>query len=240
MKRRLATVSIVGRPNVGKSTLFNRLLGRRKAIVLDTPGVTRDRNYDVADINDALVMLVDTGGFLRDAPDELTKAVAQQVEFAVAESDGMIFMVDGRAGLLPQDEEIAEYLRPMAASVVLAVNKIDMLGQESLAAEFYSLGFERVLSISAEHKLGIGATGALATPINTSSQTSGFVTGWTTGFGVEFMWGQHLSFKGEYLYVDFGNINSAITYTYPGNTSSLSGVVKDRDNVVRVGVNYRF
>jgi outer membrane immunogenic protein len=92
----------------------------------------------------------------------------------------------------------------------------------------------------AEHKLGIGATGALATPINTSSQTSGFVTGWTTGFGVEFMWGQHLSFKGEYLYVDFGNINSAITYTYPGNTSSLSGVVKDRDNVVRVGVNYRF
>ncbi|HUT03804.1 MAG TPA: ribosome biogenesis GTPase Der [bacterium] len=156
MRRRLPTISIVGRPNVGKSTLFNRLVGRRKAIVHGTPGVTRDRNYEVADVNDTSVMLVDTGGFLRGAPDSITRAVERQVEFAVAESDAIIFMVDGRSGLLPQDEETAAFLRRMTDSVIVAVNKIDMESQESLAAEFYSLGFERVLAISAEHKLGIG------------------------------------------------------------------------------------
>jgi len=141
---------------VGKSTLFNRLVGRRKAIVHGTPGVTRDRNYEVADVDDTPVMLVDTCGFLRGAPDAIARAVGRQVEFAIAESDAIIFMVDGRSGLVPQDEETAAFLRPMADSVIVAVNKIDMLGQESLAAEFYSLGFERVLAISAEHKLGIG------------------------------------------------------------------------------------
>ncbi|RLC43990.1 MAG: ribosome biogenesis GTPase Der [Candidatus Coatesbacteria bacterium] len=155
MRRRLSTISIVGRPNVGKSTLFNRLVGHRKAIVHGTPGVTRDRNYEVADIDGTPVMLVDTGGFLRGADDAIARAVGRQVEFAVAESDAIIFMVDGRSGLVPQDEETAALLRPFADSVVVAVNKIDTHRQESLAAEFYSLGFERVLAISAEHKLGI-------------------------------------------------------------------------------------
>ncbi len=120
-----------------------------------TPGVTRDRNYDVASLDDTEVMLVDTGGFLRDAPDSIGKAVAQQVEFAIAESDAIAFMVDGRSGLLPQDEEIAEYLRPMADSVVLVVNKIDTHKQEADASDFYRLGFERLCPISAEHKVGI-------------------------------------------------------------------------------------
>ncbi len=120
-----------------------------------TPGVTRDRNYDLATLDDTEVMLVDTGGFLRDAPDSITKAVAQQVEFAIAESDAIAFMVDGRTGLLPQDEEIAEYLRPMADSVVLVVNKIDTHKQEADASDFYRLGFERLCPISAEHKVGI-------------------------------------------------------------------------------------
>lgn len=141
---------------MGKSTLFNRLVGRQKAIVHNTPGVTRDRNYEVADVDGTSVMLVDTGGFLRGAPDVIARAVGKQVEFAVAESDAIIFMVDGRTGLVPQDEETAAFLRPIADSVIVAVNKIDMESQESLAAEFYSLGFECVLAISAEHKLGIG------------------------------------------------------------------------------------
>jgi len=158
MRRRIPTISIVGRPNVGKSTLFNRLVGHRKAIVHTTPGVTRDRNYEVAQLNDpddTAIMLVDTGGFLRDAPDALTKAVAQQVKFAIAESDAIIFMVDGRTGLLPQDEEIAEYLRPTAKSVVLAVNKVDTDKQEPDVSDFYQLGFARLCPISAEHKIGI-------------------------------------------------------------------------------------
>ncbi|MBN2209330.1 MAG: ribosome biogenesis GTPase Der [Candidatus Coatesbacteria bacterium] len=158
MRKRIPTISIVGRPNVGKSTLFNRLVGHRKAIVHNTPGVTRDRNYEVAQLNDpddTAVMLVDTGGFLRDAPDALTKAVAQQVQFAIAESDAIIFMVDGRSGLLPQDEEIAQYLRPTAKSVVLAVNKIDTDKQEADVSDFYQLGFARLCPISAEHKIGI-------------------------------------------------------------------------------------
>jgi len=155
MPKRIPTISIVGRPNVGKSTLFNRLVRRKKAIVHGTPGVTRDRNYDVATLDDTEVMLVDTGGFLRDAPDSIMKAVARQVEFAIAESDAIAFMVDGRAGLLPQDEEIAEYLRPMANSVVLVVNKIDTHKQEADASDFYQLGFERLCPISAEHKIGI-------------------------------------------------------------------------------------
>ena len=155
MPKRIPTISIVGRPNVGKSTLFNRLVRRRKAIVHNTPGVTRDRNYDVATLDDTEVMLVDTGGFLRDAPDSITQAVARQVEFAVQESDAIIFMVDGRAGPLPQDEEIAEYLRPMADSVVLVVNKIDTHRQEADVSDFYQLGFERLCPVSAEHKVGI-------------------------------------------------------------------------------------
>jgi len=155
MRNRIPTISIVGRPNVGKSTLFNRLVRRKKAIVHDTPGVTRDRNYDVATLQDTDVMLVDTGGFLRDAPDSIMKAVARQVEFAIAESDAIIFMVDGRAGVLPQDEEIAEYLRPTADSVVLVVNKIDTHKQEADVLDFYQLGFERMCPIAAEHKIGI-------------------------------------------------------------------------------------
>ncbi|MBN1591731.1 MAG: ribosome biogenesis GTPase Der [Candidatus Coatesbacteria bacterium] len=158
MSKRIPTVCIVGRPNVGKSTLFNRLVGRIKAIVQDTPGVTRDRIYEVARLNDpneTLVMFVDTGGFVRDASDTIMQAVARQVEFAVQESDAIIFLVDGRAGLLPQDEEIASYLRPMERSVVLAVNKIDTPGQEPDVADFYQLGFERFCPISAEHKVGI-------------------------------------------------------------------------------------
>ncbi|MCD6326308.1 ribosome biogenesis GTPase Der [bacterium] len=158
MRAEIPTISIVGRPNVGKSTLFNRMVRRKKAIVMNTPGITRDRNYEVARLGDfeVPVMLVDTGGFLRDAPDEMTEAVGKQVEFAIAESDAIIFMVDGRSGLVPQDEEVAAFLRPMAGSVVLVVNKIDTPKHESLAAEFYALGFEKLFSVSAEHNLGIG------------------------------------------------------------------------------------
>ena len=168
MKKALRTISIVGRPNVGKSTLFNRLIRRNKAIVMDTPGITRDRNYEVARLgyDEVPVMLVDTGGFLRDAPDHLSEAVVKQVEFAIQESDAIILVVDGRAGLLPQDEEIVQFVRPKTDRVILAVNKIDTHKQEALVAEFFSVGLDHIFPISAEHNLGIeDLTNALAETI---------------------------------------------------------------------------
>ncbi|HYX92977.1 MAG TPA: ribosome biogenesis GTPase Der [Myxococcaceae bacterium] len=151
-------VAIVGRPNVGKSTLFNRLAGRRLALVEDVPGVTRDRHYAEAEWDGRAFTLIDTGGFLPDETDSLLSAVRQQAQLAVEESDAIIFVVDGRAGLTAADEAVAEHLRRSHKPVVVAVNKIDSPVQETRTyyTEFFRLGFEDTLSISAEHDLGVG------------------------------------------------------------------------------------
>ncbi|MFI5339350.1 MAG: ribosome biogenesis GTPase Der [Candidatus Methylomirabilales bacterium] len=149
-------IAIVGRPNVGKSTLFNRLLRGRKAIVDDTPGVTRDRLYGEFDWRGRRFILVDTGGFEAD-PIGIMAQVRAQAEQAVAEADVILLLVDAKDGLTPADAEVAGLLRKAARRPILLVaNKVDAAGQETLAAEFHRLGFEPVFPVSAEQGQGIG------------------------------------------------------------------------------------
>src|SRR5215831_10377575 len=150
------TVAIVGRPNVGKSTLFNRLIGTRQAIVDPTPGVTRDRLYADAEWCGQLFTLVDTGGYEPLTEEEIPRKVREQAEQAIGEADLIVLVVDGKAGLIPTDTEVAALLRRTQKPLLLAVNKLDHPQQEPHAAEFYELGIEPLLSISAEHGRGIG------------------------------------------------------------------------------------
>jgi GTP-binding protein len=143
------TVAIIGRPNVGKSTLFNRLIGRRTAIVDDRPGVTRDRNFATADWNGRRFWLVDTGGLVPDASDSISRAVRSQVEAAVAESDVVLFVVDVEAGVHPADQEIASYLRRSGRPVLVVANKADALPDDNRHLAFYELGLGDPFAVSA-------------------------------------------------------------------------------------------
>jgi GTP-binding protein len=146
-------IALVGRPNVGKSTLFNRIAGQRKAITDARPGSTRDRNYAKVDWNGVPFELVDTGGLLLGLADPLLGPASKQAERAIAESDVLVLVVDGRAGLLPDDQVIAAQLRKVGRPVVLAVNKTEA---PSDLGEFSRLGFAPMVPISAEHGLGVG------------------------------------------------------------------------------------
>jgi GTP-binding protein len=150
-----AVIAIVGRPNVGKSTLFNRLTRSRGALVDDFPGITRDRLYASINFEGVPLTLVDTGGFDDLDRDPLMSRVKSQIESAVDEADRIIFMVDGRQGLLPGDEAVAELLRRSGKTTFLAVNKLDGPEHDHLTAEFFSLGLETVYPISAAHGYGI-------------------------------------------------------------------------------------
>lgn len=151
----LKTVAIVGRPNVGKSTLFNRLLGRRKAIVEDFPGVTRDRHYAEITRFSRPFLLVDTGGFEPASEDRLLIQMREQSQLAVEEADVIFFMMDVKDGLTPSDIEIVATLRQVDKPVFYLVNKVDGEKQEALTSEFYDLGIDSFYSLSAEHGLGI-------------------------------------------------------------------------------------
>ncbi len=142
-------VVIVGRPNVGKSTLFNRLTGTKDAIVDDVSGVTRDRQFGFVEWNMKRFRLIDTGGYVPDSPDYFEAAIREQVEIALTEADKIIFVVDGRTGLLPIDETIADLLRSSGKRTILCVNKIDSEKLEQNIHEFYELGFGEPHPISA-------------------------------------------------------------------------------------------
>jgi GTP-binding protein len=148
-------IAIVGRPNVGKSTLFNRLVGRRQALVKDVPGVTRDRLYGVVALGGWQATLVDTGGFDPSAAEDLVQAVARHVRAAIEEADVVLFVVDCRAGVTPLEREIAALLRKADRPVVVVANKADRREDEALVAEAYALGFPRVVAVSAEHGRGV-------------------------------------------------------------------------------------
>jgi GTPase len=154
MSTRLPLIAIVGRPNVGKSTLFNRLAGRRRALVDDTPGVTRDRIAAEVAVSGRSVLLVDTAGLDPDADSEIESAVQEQARAAVAAADAILFVTDGQAGLVPQEHEIADLLRRARKPVALAVNKIDAPRHAPRMLEFHALGLEPVRAISAEHGSG--------------------------------------------------------------------------------------
>jgi GTP-binding protein len=147
----LPNVAIVGRPNVGKSALFNRLVGRKIAIVHDQPGITRDRLSGTCTRGERPFTLWDTGGIFGAGESELTKQVRRAAENALRESDLLLFVVDGKEGVSPLDEELARMLRKSQKPVVLVVNKIDTDKHDPLAAEFDSLGFKAIISVSAEH-----------------------------------------------------------------------------------------
>jgi GTPase len=148
-------VALVGRPNVGKSTLFNRLTRSRDALVADLPGLTRDRHYGEGRLGDRPYLVVDTGGFEPVVKEGITFQMAKQTKQAIAEADSIVFLVDGRAGLTPQDFQIADLLRKTGRPVTLAVNKLEGLTGEGRTAEFYELGLGDPSPISSAHGDGI-------------------------------------------------------------------------------------
>jgi len=147
-------VAIVGRPNVGKSALFNRILGRNLAIVEDMPGVTRDRNYADAEWDGRLFHLVDTGGFEPESEDPMFMKIRDQTTLAIEEADYIIFLMDGQEGLLPADLEVAQRLRAAGKPVIYAINKVDGARHEGLLPDFYRLGVDTLIPLSALHGAG--------------------------------------------------------------------------------------
>jgi GTPase len=155
-RQALQLVAIVGRPNVGKSTLFNRLIGQRRSIVGDEPGITRDRIYGEAEWSGVRFSLVDTGGIVPDDEATIPANILKQAGVAIGEASSLIWVVDARKGITPLDQELARLLRTTGKRVLVAANKADEAGLESDAGEFHSFGFADVFPISAEHGNGIG------------------------------------------------------------------------------------
>ena len=151
----LPIVAVIGRPNVGKSTLFNRILGKRTAIVDDVPGVTRDRNYADATYRNRPFRLVDTGGLDPSASGGMLALIKRQSELAIAEADILVLLMDGRTGLTTPDQEVVRLLRGTPKPLFVAVNKIDTPKVDQLVADFYRLGKETLYPISAEHGIGV-------------------------------------------------------------------------------------
>ena len=149
-------VAILGRPNVGKSTMFNRIIRKREAIVDDTPGVTRDRLYYPAEWTGKEFDLIDTGGYISNSDDVFDKAVREQVELAMTEADVIVFLTDVTVGITPMDEEVAQYLKRSGAKVVLGVNKVDNENRELDLVDFYRLGLGEPIGVSALGGRNIG------------------------------------------------------------------------------------
>src|SRR5215831_7622484 len=151
------TVVIVGRPNVGKSTLFNRITGQRRAIVGDEPGITRDRIHGLAEHDGRRFEVVDTGGIVVDDQEYIPSQILRQAQVAFESAVHIIFLVDGRAEITGADRDLARMLLRLGKPVTLAVNKADTAAKGSLAHEFYELGIGDVYPISAEHGVGVDA-----------------------------------------------------------------------------------
>jgi GTPase len=152
---RLPTVVIVGRPNVGKSTLFNAIIGQRRSIVGDEPGITRDRIYGTARFQRKSFEVIDTGGIVADDDALIPANILKQASFALDEAAQIIFVIDGRTEITAADLDLAKILRRLGKPVTLVVNKIDTAKSAGLTQEFYQLGFQHVAPVSAEHKLGL-------------------------------------------------------------------------------------
>src|SRR5712671_2069633 len=151
----LPTIVIVGRPNVGKSTLFNAILGSRRSIVGDEPGITRDRIQGEVTYQGKRFDLIDTGGILPNDPDLIPSEIFKQARFALASASHIIFVIDGRSEITSTDRDLAKHLRSLGKPVALVVNKMDVEKRDMLAHEFHSLGFKNLFPVSAEHRRGL-------------------------------------------------------------------------------------
>jgi GTPase len=151
----LPSVVIVGRPNVGKSTLFNAITGQRRSIVGDEPGITRDRIYGKAEYRGRAFEVVDTGGIIPNDEELIPTEILKQARVALEDAAHIIFLIDGRTEITGTDRGLAQMLRKLGKPVSVAVNKIDSQRREDLTHEFHSLGFEHVFAVSAEHRLGL-------------------------------------------------------------------------------------
>src|SRR5260370_98747 len=151
------TVVIVGRPNVGKSTLFNRITGQRRAIVGDEPGITRDRLHGSAEYHGRRFELIDTGGIVVDDAEYIPSQILKQANAALAHAAHIIFLVDGRSEITGPDRDLARMLLRLGKPISLAVNKADTQAREDLAHDFYSLGIRDIFPVSAEHGIGVDA-----------------------------------------------------------------------------------
>ena len=148
------TVCLVGRPNTGKSTLFNRIVGKQVAIIEDAPGITRDRIYSEASYNDIYFYLIDTGGIdLSDG--DFNEEIRMQVEIGIEEADTIVFVVDAKDGITNSDLLIRDMLKKQNKDVIVAINKVDNKLSEDNIYDFYSLGFDEYVNISAEHGTGV-------------------------------------------------------------------------------------
>ncbi|MEE2961936.1 MAG: ribosome biogenesis GTPase Der [Myxococcota bacterium] len=151
---RVPSVALVGRPNVGKSTLFNMLIGRRRSLVFDEPGVTRDRIIERVECDGKVLEVVDTGGLVGPGEDAFSKIVHELTEETIAESDLVVVVFDGASGVMPMDHEIMSLIRRSGRKAIWVVNKIDAPGHQDRIAEFYALGVDKPIATSAEHALG--------------------------------------------------------------------------------------
>jgi GTP-binding protein len=174
MSHTLPAVVIVGRPNVGKSTLFNRITGQRRAIVGDEPGITRDRLHGLTDYHGRPFELIDTGGIVVDDAEYIPSQILKQARFALDRAAHIVFLVDGRAEITAPDRDLARMLLRLGRPISLAVNKADTGAREDLAHDFYSLGIRDIFPVSAEHGIGVDAlvehvTAGFAAPSETES-----------------------------------------------------------------------